>query len=165
MSVPDYLIEVANQPGGRYLKRSARVAYTDDPEEAVSLPESGCKRVAAAFGLDAYTLLPSSPILAAYRRDMQEKKAAARRVAESLAAEIRRRHAGLVVYVGGNTKREVRVWMANMEIMWFYIPLEGDIVAHHPGFFSQDKGGIENACWCLSKRIAEIRLAADVAQA
>lgn len=164
----NYLIEIVEQAragdrhwgAGRYLKRSAQGALTDDPEAAVILPEEGCRTVASHTGLrhSDYTLVESRPILAAHRRALREKRVVAQR---ALATEIRRRFHGLGVFVGGKTKREVSVSLAGLQIAEFYVDLDAKI--HRVG--SGDEGGIENACWHLSKRIAEIRLAADLAQA
>ncbi len=163
MRSASYFIKV----GGRYLERGAWIDShrgTDDPEAAVDLGEYEAHGFAQRIGLPqaGYTLVESRPILAAHRRALREKRVVAQRVTEALAAEIGRRFHGLGVFVGGKTKREVSVRLVGLRIAEFYVDLDAKIGRVGSG---RDEGGIENACWHISERIAEIRLAADMAQA
>lgn len=170
MSGENYLIEVPEgtraMRGGRYVSRGSwgdEIRCTDDPEQAVIMGHIGMHGFAQRIGLPrgAYTLVYARPVRAAHRNALREKRAVAQRVAEALATEIRRRFHGLGVFVGGKTKREVSVSLAGLQIAEFYVDLDAKVVRVGSG----DEGGIENACWHLSERIAEIRLAADLAQA
>jgi hypothetical protein len=158
-----YFIEVP-EGSRQYVDRDSwegRVNLTEDPERAVIMGEVESHGYAARIGLPraAYSLVDARPIRVAHRQALREKRAKAQRVAESLATALRARFHGLDVYVGGSTRRDVRVWMVGLEIAEFYVDMDAKI--GQVGSERTAGGGIENAIWALGERLAQIRAAVD----